>query len=96
MNIYSKTAKYQQKLIQYQIEKISKKFFKKNIEIDLGDILENTTADIEKVFFAEADIKHALKIAIKLTAPGPDQITTKLIESEGGILTKSFNSTNAS
>ena len=36
----------------------------------------------------EADIKNAIKTANKHAAPGPDRITTELIENGGELLTK--------
>ena len=71
-----KDSKISEKLIQHHIEKISKRSynasFKKNMQKDLSDILKNTTAGIGNLFFVEADIKHAIKVANKHAVPGPD------------------------
>ena len=56
---------------------------KKNIKKNLSDILKNTTADIENVFFVGTDIKHAIKTAYKHAAAGPDWVTTALVENGG-------------
>ena len=45
---------------------------------------------MENVYFAEADIEHAIKKAHKNSAPGPDRITVELIENGGDLLIKSL------
>ena len=56
------------------LEEISKRSyntsFKNNIEKNLIDILKSSAADIENVFFVEADIKHAIKPQTKMQDRG--------------------------
>ena len=72
-----------EKLIQHHIEKISKRSYNASFKKNISNVVKNTTADIENVFFVKADIKHAIKSANKHAAPGPDRITTELVENGG-------------
>ena len=69
--IYDETTN---RYILKRLEEISKRSyntsFKNNIEKNLTDILKSTAADIENVFFVEADIKHAIKPQTKMQDRG--------------------------
>ena len=83
-------SKISEKLIQHHIEKINKSSYNASFEKNISQVLKNTTADIENVFFVKADIKHAIKSENKHAASGPDRITTELVENGGEIVTKSL------
>ena len=50
------------------------------MEKEITTILENTETSPSNIYFTEDDIKYAIKISNKNSAPGPDRITTELIE----------------
>ena len=60
------------------------------MEKEITTILENTKASPSNIYFTEDNIKYVIKISNKNSAPGPDQITTELIEHRGETLTKSL------
>ena len=60
------------------------------MEKEITTILENTETSPSNIYFTEDDIKYAIKISNKNSAPGPDRITTELIEHGGETLTKSI------
>ena len=84
--------KISEKLKQHNIKKtISNNYdhsFRKEVEKEKTTILENTETSPSNIYFTEDDIKHATKISNKNSAPGPDRITTELIEHGGEALTK--------
>ena len=60
------------------------------MEKEITTILENTETSPSNIYFTEDDIKYAIKISNKNSAPGPDRITAELIEHGGETLTKSI------
>ena len=86
--------KIPEKLKQHNINKtISNnhdKTFRKEVEKEITTILENTETSPSNIYFTEDDIKYAIKISNKNSAPGPDRITAELIEHGGETLTKSI------
>ena len=86
--------KISEKLTLHHIEKRRKNtydaVFETNIHKELYDIIEQTTYSMENVYFAEADIEHAIKNANKNLALGPDRITVELIKNGGDLLIKSL------
>ena len=86
--------KISEKLKQHNINKtISNnhdKTFRKEVEKEITTILENTETSPSNIYFTEDDIKYAIKISNKNSAPGPDRITAELIEHGGETLTKSI------
>ena len=60
------------------------------MEKEITTILENTETSPSNIYFTEDDIKYAIKISNKNSAPGPDRIITELIEHGGETLTKSI------
>ena len=58
------------------------------MEKEITTILENTKASPSNIYFTEDNIKY--QISNKNSAPGPDRITTELIEHRGETLTKSI------
>ena len=87
-------AEWKESLKQHNINKtISNnhdKTFRKEVEKEITTILENTETSPSNIYFTEDDIKYAIKISNKNSAPGPDRITTELIEHGGETLTKSI------
>ena len=60
------------------------------MEKEITTILENKETSPSNICFTEDDIKYAIKISNKTSAPGLDRITTELIEHGGETLTKSI------
>ena len=60
------------------------------MEQEITTILENTKTSPSNIYFTEDDIKYVIKISIRNSVPGPDRITTELIEHGGETLTKSI------
>ena len=60
------------------------------MEKEIVIILENTKTSPKNIYFTEDNIKYVIKISNKNLAPGPDWITTELIEHEGETRTKSI------
>ena len=60
------------------------------MEQEITTILENTKTSPSNISFTEDDIKYGIKISNRNSVPGPDRITTELIEHRGETLTKSI------